>query len=135
MGAFSKVEALRTPVGVHGEVLQMLQNGEVEQASTLFELAFKRWPANSHLLLLKGDVLAHSSGPQDAASYYAALLKNPDLAVWASGRLLKIVRECRTRLTNAPDLARQICEAEIESKLKEQVLEVLLQQQDADVRL
>jgi tetratricopeptide (TPR) repeat protein len=135
MGAVSKEEAPRTPVGVHGEVLQMLQNGEVEQASTLFERALRRWPANSQLQLLKGDVLAHSAGPREAAAHYADLLKNPQLAVWASGRLLRLFRESTTCPTNTLDLARRICAAEIDTRIKEQILDVLLQRQDADERL
>jgi tetratricopeptide (TPR) repeat protein len=134
MGANSKEEAPSSPLGAHGEVLQMLQKGDVEQAAAVFDRALQRWPANSQLLLLKGDVLAHTSEPQSAVLHYATLLKNPKLAPWGAGRLLKLLREKRTPLADALELGRQICEAEVETKLKEVLLDSLLERQNPDER-
>ena len=91
----------------------MLQNGDVEQAAAVFDRALQRWPANSQLLLLKGEVLVHASDFQDAVSHYATLLKNPKLASWSAGRLLKLLREKSLRADNAVRLTTELCGAEI----------------------
>jgi len=135
MNRESEVKAAKSPGDIQTEVLQMLQDGKIAEATALFNRAFRRWPASGQLLLLKGDMLAHMSGNKEAADHFATLLNIQRLAQWAAGRLLKVLRAGPMPIANAVDLAAKVCEADIETKLKEQILDILVEQQEAPERL
>jgi tetratricopeptide (TPR) repeat protein len=135
MNRGSEVKASKSPREIQADVLLMLENGKIDEAVTLFDRAFQRWPASAQLLLLKGEMLARMSGPAEAAAHFAALLKTERVAQWAAPRLLKVLREGQKPIAGAVDVAVEVCDAEIESKVKEQILDILVEQQGVPERL
>jgi tetratricopeptide (TPR) repeat protein len=135
MNGESDVKAAKAPRDVQAEILQMLQDGKADAAAALFNRAIERWPGSAQLLLLKGDMIAHISGRRDAAVYYATLLDTQRLTEWAAARLLKVLREGPVPFTDAVDLAAKVCAADIEARLREQILDLLVDQQDPPERV
>jgi tetratricopeptide (TPR) repeat protein len=111
-------------------VTRMLQDGEIEGAVRLFDRAFKRWPKSSKLLLLKGELLARTSGRSQAALHYAELLNTGAIAQWAAGHLLALLREEPLSIDDATMVAQRVCAAKSDSKLKERILDRLLDRED-----
>ncbi len=111
-------------------VARMLRHGEIERAADLFDRAIERWPKNSKLLLLKGDVLAQTAGLYQAAMHYAELLAHPTVAQWAAPRLFQIVRDKSLPLDEAIALVKRVCDAREDTRLKAQILDRLLDRGD-----
>lgn len=109
----------------------MLQEGEIEHATALFDRAVRRWPKSSKLLLLKGEILARTSGRHQAAMYYLDLLSHASLSQWAAGHLLKILNEEPLPIDEALIVARRICDETLDAKRKEMLLDRLLKREDA----
>ncbi|MBV9992166.1 MAG: tetratricopeptide repeat protein [Alphaproteobacteria bacterium] len=114
---------------IHDAVAAGLARGAVAEASAELETALARWPGHSKLRLLKGEVLARTART-DAALYYADLLDDQALAVWASPRLVELLGGAPLELDGALAVARRVSRAEAEDKLREPVLEALLKRPD-----
>jgi tetratricopeptide (TPR) repeat protein len=122
----SATEAPSSAQEAHDAVVALLESGEVDQAGELFRQAFKRWRTNSKLRLLKGDVLARTAGPAQAALHYANLLDDPGLATWAGGRLLTLLRDHKMQIKPAVKLARRIRDWPADAKLKGLIFDRLI---------
>jgi len=123
-----QAKAPNSAMDAHAAVLAQLEAGAVAEAAALLEKASARWPDHSKLRLLQGDVLARTS-PAEAAMYYAGLLDDPTIAVWVSARLAALLRDGPLSLEEALAVARLICGARAEAKLKEPVLDALLKRE------
>lgn len=121
-------KAPNSAVEVHDAVVSHLAQGAVAQASEQLETALARWPGHSKLRLLKGEVLARASRA-DAALYYADLLEDPAIAVWASARLAELLGGEPLALRQAMAAVRRVCTVNADSKLKEPALDVLLKRE------
>jgi len=113
--------------GTSAAVARMLQGGEIEEATRLFDRAFRRWPKSVKLRLLKGELLARISGRSQAAIHYAGMLNAVDVSQWAAGRLLAVLHEEQLPIDDALVVARYVCDAGIDAKLKERILDRLLE--------
>ena len=126
--------ALESIQDTSAAVTKMLQDGKIEQAAGLFDRAFKRWPKSTKLLLLRGEILARTSGRYQAAMHYAGLLNVPNVSQWAAGHLIATLRGEQLPFDEALSLARLICDVETHSTLTERILDVLLAREDASER-
>ena len=116
---------------IHDAVAADLARGAVDEATEQLEAALARWPAHSKLRLLKGEVLAQSSRAA-AALYYAELLEDPALCVWASPRLTELLNGSPLDLSDALAVARRVSRAGANDRVREPVLDALLKREDGD---
>jgi tetratricopeptide (TPR) repeat protein len=112
-------------------VTRMLQEGKIEEAAGLFDHALKRWPKSTKLRLLKGEILARTVGQSQAALHYAELLNAPNVAQWAAGHLFTLLGEKALPIDDAVVVAPRVCNAQIEAKLKERILDRLIERESA----
>jgi tetratricopeptide (TPR) repeat protein len=112
-------------------VTRMLQEGKIEEAVRLFDHALKRWPKSTKLRLLKGEILARTAGQSRAALHYAELLGAPNVAQWAAGHLFTLLGEKVLPIDDAVVVAPRVCDAQVEAKLKERILDRLIERESA----
>lgn len=119
---------------VEAVVRASLEKGEVEEARALFDDAFRRWSTHPKLILLKGEVLAHSTSRRDAIFYYAALL-GASYGMWAAHRLAALLRDTALPIGDAEELALQVSESSLDTKLKKVILDILIARENPDESL
>ncbi len=115
-------------------VLQLLEEGKSAGALALLESALARWPRNQRLLLTKGEVLA-ASGSDKAAEHYAGLLSDPKAVPWAVTRLRELLEKEPLELDAALKVGAQIAAADIEPRLKQPLLDLLLEREEPSERM
>ena len=115
-------------------IARMLRDGEIDEATRLFDRAVKRWPKSSKLLLLKGELLGRTSGPSQAAAHYSELLNASNVSQWAAGHLLATLRDAPLPVDDAAAVTLRVCAAQLEAPLKERILDRLLDREDPSER-
>jgi thioredoxin-like negative regulator of GroEL len=114
-----------SPVEAQEEIAHLLARGAYTEAEPFVETALARWPKNSKLQLLKGEVLGARS-PALAAVHYAALAREPNLAPWAMARLADLFPISELAGDYAVAIAEGVSGSAVERRLKETILDSLL---------
>ncbi|HWA91130.1 MAG TPA: hypothetical protein VG889_13920 [Rhizomicrobium sp.] len=123
-------KAPNSALQIHDAIAADLARGALAEASAALDAALARWPGHSKLRLLKGEVLARESRA-DAALYYADLLDDPALAIWAGPRLAELLSGAPLAIADALPVARRVSRSDADDKLREPVLDALLKRDDA----
>lgn len=126
-------KAASSPLEAQAEVSSLLAQGAHTEAGSLLETALARWPKNSKLQLLQGEVLA-ATAPAAAAVHYGRLTREPNLAPWAAARLADQFPISGLSGADAIAIAGDVSGSEIERRLKERILDALLLAADDETK-
>ena len=123
------------PQKLNDDVLQELERGSVEKATSLLDQGLKKWPGSLRLKLTRSDVLIRAGAREEAAEHLAALLDREEAARWAGPRLLTLVREQPLPAEVAGRLVKPVAAGALEERVKSQLLDALLAGRDAETRV
>jgi tetratricopeptide (TPR) repeat protein len=127
MDAAPKEKRPKSPALAHARAEQLLKDGAAADAKAIVDAALLRWPSNTRLSLLKGDVLKHTSGPVAAAVHYSTLLSDSASSAWALKRLILLMRETAIAMPGVLTVAENVARTAMDDpKFKAQMLERLL---------